>query len=329
MANVLLHLVLGLALAVAFALLLKREPELRRPLIAPAVFFAIALAFALYLVWVGNLREHRWVLNAHIVSSLLGVVALLPFLFRLAPDRRASAHAEPQRRERGAACRRAAARDRDLRQGQPEPERPHRQSVADARVHGRRRRRPELAVLPVVGEDQRRRHHPVELLHGLGDAAATCHKDIYEQWNSSAHHFASFNNQFYRKSIEYMQDVVGTAAEQMVRRLPRPRGVLQRPVRDADQGADRHAGSAGRPRAARRAMRSRTSTASMGNGGFTIEYPPLHELMTSKNQYIRAMDSFMTYLNPEPHRKTFMKPFMRATRRSSARRATRCTSTCR
>ena len=35
-------------------------------------------------------------------------------------------------------------------------------------------------------------------------------QDIYEQWNSSAHHFSSFNNQWYRKSIEYMQDVVGT-----------------------------------------------------------------------------------------------------------------------
>ena len=37
-----------------------------------------------------------------------------------------------------------------------------------------------------------------------------CHRDIYDQWNSSAHHFSSFNNQWYRKSIEYMQDVVGT-----------------------------------------------------------------------------------------------------------------------
>ena len=37
-----------------------------------------------------------------------------------------------------------------------------------------------------------------------------CHEDIYEQWNSSMHHFSSFNNQWYRKSIEYMQDVVGT-----------------------------------------------------------------------------------------------------------------------
>ena len=37
-----------------------------------------------------------------------------------------------------------------------------------------------------------------------------CHKDVYEQWKGSVHHFASFNNQFYRKSIEYMQDTVGT-----------------------------------------------------------------------------------------------------------------------
>ena len=49
----------------------------------------------------------------------------------------------------------------------------------------------------------------------------------------------------------------------------------------------------------------------MGNGGFTIEYPPLHDLASSRNKYIRAMDYFLTYLDPEPHRKTFMKPFMR------------------
>ena len=49
---------------------------------------------------------------------------------------------------------------------------------------------------------------------------------------------------------------------------------------------------------------------SMGNGGFTIEYPPLHQMMTSKNVVIKKAVDFMTYLNPEPHRKTFMKPFM-------------------
>jgi len=49
----------------------------------------------------------------------------------------------------------------------------------------------------------------------------------------------------------------------------------------------------------------------MGNGGFTIEYPPLHELATSRNPLIRRLDTFLTYLNPEPHRRSFMKPFMR------------------
>jgi Tfp pilus assembly protein PilF len=49
----------------------------------------------------------------------------------------------------------------------------------------------------------------------------------------------------------------------------------------------------------------------MGNGGFTIEYPPLHEIATSKNKYIRQFDYFLTYLNPVPHKRSFMKPFMR------------------
>ena len=40
-------------------------------------------------------------------------------------------------------------------------------------------------------------------------ACERCHSDIYKQWQSSMHHFSSFNNQWYRKSIEYMQEVDG------------------------------------------------------------------------------------------------------------------------
>ena len=49
----------------------------------------------------------------------------------------------------------------------------------------------------------------------------------------------------------------------------------------------------------------------MGNAPVTVQYPPLHELLSSKNKLIQDADYFMTYLNPEPHRRTFMKPFMR------------------
>jgi len=42
-----------------------------------------------------------------------------------------------------------------------------------------------------------------------------------------------------------------------------------------------------------------------------VEYPPLHELASSSNRFIQALDRFMIYLNPKPHRATFLKPFMR------------------
>ena len=309
MANVLLHLVLGVTLAVAFAWLLKREPDLRRPLIAPAVFFAMALAFALWLVSVGNLREHRWILNAHIVSSVLGVIALLPFLVRLS---RIVGRPRTLSLSVGNAALVAAALPLVTAvyvKANPNPNdrivNPSETPVSMSEEGGG----PGSPFFPSSAKTNAGGIIPSNFFMD-SEACGSCHKDIFEQWNSSAHHFASFNNQFYRKSIEYMQDVVGTQAKQVVRRLSRPCGVLQRPVRNADQAADRYAGSAGGARVhvvpcdhARRRDRwgrvvSRSSTR------------PLHELMSSKNKYIRAMDGFMTYLNPEPHRRTFMKPFM-------------------
>ena len=308
MANVLLHLVLGVVLAAAFALLLKRQPDLRRPLIAPAVLFAIALVSALWLVWLGNLREHRWMLNAHVVSSLLGVAALLPFLFRLG---------------------RIAGRPRTLSL-----------SVGNAALLA--------AVLPLVTALYVRTHpnpndrivnpsvtpasmneegggpsspfFPSSAKTNVGgvipsnffmdsETCGTCHKDIFEQWNSSAHHFASFNNQFYRKSIEYMQDVVGTQPSKWCAGCHDHavffNGRFETPIKSQIDTPEAKAGLACTSCHAITHVQG-----SMGQGGFTIEYPALHELMSSKNKYIRAVDSFMTYLNPEPHRRTFMKPFM-------------------
>jgi tetratricopeptide (TPR) repeat protein len=141
-------------------------------------------------------------------------------------------------------------------------------------------------------------------------ACGECHKDIYDQWNSSAHHFASFNNQFYRKSIEYMQSVVGPQPSKWCAGCHDHavffNGRFERPIKDQIDTEEAHAGLACTSCHAIVHVDS-----SMGNGGFTIAYPPLHEFVTSKNKYIHAMDYFMTFLNPEPHRRTFMKPFMR------------------
>ena len=125
------------------------------------------------------------------------------------------------------------------------------------------------------------------------------------------HHFSSFNNQWYRKSIEYMQDVDRHAAVEVVRRLPRSRGVLQRPLRSADQGADRHAGSAGRARLHVVPLdRARRQHDGPGR---------LHDRISAaarsrRQRAIRCcafVHDLLTYLDPEPHRETFLKPFMR------------------
>jgi tetratricopeptide (TPR) repeat protein len=308
MGNVLLHLVLGVALAIAFAVLLAREPELRRPLIAPSVLFAIALVFGLYLVWIGNLREHRWVLIAHIVSAALGVVALLPFVFRLA-------RIAGRPRTLGVSVRNAALFAAILPlvttiyvKANPNPN--------DRIVN------PTLtpASMDEEGGGPSSPFFPSSAKTNVGgiipsnffmdsEKCGECHKDIFDQWNSSAHHFASFNNQFYRKSVEYMQDVAGTQPSKWCAGCHDHavffNGRFERPIKEQIDTPEAHAGLACTSCHAITHVQG-----SMGQGGFTIEYPALHELMSSKNKYIRAVDSFMTYLNPEPHRRTFMKPFM-------------------
>src|SRR5215469_4980419 len=49
----------------------------------------------------------------------------------------------------------------------------------------------------------------------------------------------------------------------------------------------------------------------MGQGDFFLEYPKLHELAASENPLVRKLHDFVVRLNPEPHRRTFLKPFMR------------------
>jgi tetratricopeptide (TPR) repeat protein len=48
-----------------------------------------------------------------------------------------------------------------------------------------------------------------------------------------------------------------------------------------------------------------------GNGGFTIEYPKLHAVAGSRNPVLRNAHDLFVKVEPSPHSRTFMKPFMR------------------
>src|ERR1051326_4246826 len=99
-----------------------------------------------------------------------------------------------------------------------------------------------------------------------------CHGEIYKQWNSSMHHFSSFNNQWYKKSIEYMQDVDGITSSKWCAGCHDHavffNGRFDKPIKDQMETPEAQAGL------------SCTSCHSivnvkstMGQGDFEIEYP--------------------------------------------------------
>ena len=137
-----------------------------------------------------------------------------------------------------------------------------------------------------------------------------CHKDIYRQWKSSMHHFASFNNPFYRQTILHMQDLSGTKGSKWCAGCHDHavffNGRFDRPIREQ---LDTPEAQNGLGCVSCHSIVHVDST--MGNGGFTIEYPPLHKLASSHNPFLRRIDAFITYLNPAPHRRTFMRAFMK------------------
>ena len=142
------------------------------------------------------------------------------------------------------------------------------------------------------------------------DSCKRCHADIYNQWFSSAHHFSSFNNQWYRKSIEYMQDTIGTEPSKWCGGCHDPAvlyaGLMDTPIK---QIVHRPEAQAGLGCMMCHSIAKVKST--MGQGDFYLEYPKLHELAATQNPVARALHDFLIKLNPEPHRRVFLKPFMR------------------
>lgn len=142
------------------------------------------------------------------------------------------------------------------------------------------------------------------------ESCKRCHEQIFNQWNSSAHHFSSFNNQWYRKSVEYMQDVVGTKPSKWCGGCHDPAvlysGMMDTPIK---QIVNKPEAQAGLGCVMCHSIAKVKST--MGQGDFVLEYPELHDLAASKNPIVRALHDFAIRLNPEPHRRVFLKPFMR------------------
>ncbi len=138
-----------------------------------------------------------------------------------------------------------------------------------------------------------------------------CHADIYKQWSGSMHRFSSFNNQWYRKSIEYMQAVNGVRSSKWCGGCHDPAmlftGLFEQPAVELLDKPEAHAGLGCVMCHSMVKVKS-----SMGQGDFGLEYPEINELATSENPVVRGLHDFFVRVSPEAHRRTFLKPFVRA-----------------
>jgi len=150
---------------------------------------------------------------------------------------------------------------------------------------------------------------------------AGCHPDIYKQWYSSAHHFGSFNNQWYRRSIEYMQEVIGTQPSKwcggchdmaiLLTEMPGTgKSRMDFPIKDQIYPPEKHKEAhSGIGCAACHSTVHVKST--MGNNDYLADYPPMHKYIISNNPLIKTATKWLTRFSPDVHRKTFLKPFHR------------------
>ena len=311
-ANVALHLALGVALATAAAMRLARYRGPRPPLAVPAAaVLGAATLLGLILMLVGATRPYRWILYAHIACAGAGTVILMLLAFRwalrLSPGR-----------DRSLLWAGLALADAALVAGVV-------LAVKDRTDAPRRDRIVNPLEAPPTMEGEgggpKSPFFPSSAQTNVGGVipanffmtSATCgrcHPDIYEQWSSSAHHFSSFNNQWYRKSIEYMQEVVGTQPSKWCAGCHDHavffNGRFDRPIKEQIDTAEAQAGLA---------CTSCHSivhvNSSMGQGDFVVEYPPLHDLAADERPLPRWIHDRLLYWDPEPHRQTFLKPFHR------------------
>ena len=318
-ANVVFHIVGGVALAIVW---MWNRRASSRAADAPAVWqrglrtalyivLGIGIAFGLLITVVGAAGRWRWLLPVHIALSVAGGVPLaiagaISILRRGAPGERApvaaacavaaiAAIAAPM----AATMSSARARATDvIRNPSTVP------TTMDGEGRG-----PSSPFFPSSGDTNVHRTIPANFFM-TSDSCGRCHTDIYNQWKSSSHHFSSFNNQWYRKSIEYMQDTVGTRPSKWCAGCHDHavffNGRFDRPIKEQIDTPEAQAGLACTSCHSITHVRS-----TMGQGDFEIEYPPLHDLAASDRPFLRFVHDQLTYIDPQPHRDIFLKPFHR------------------
>ena len=326
-ANALLHPFLGVVVALLFVVFLRWNPGFLAPSSARigGVLLALSAGFGGYLAVFGMTRPNSWALYAHVTLVIVGLALLLlgwrsriairnskfenrdssDFEFRVSSfDRRAWRWAAGVMLG-SLAFYAVAAGYQKLR---PNPQFIIRNPNTAPLSMEEEGAGPNSLMFPSSATTTDGRPITSQFFMD-SESCKTCHADIYNQWNSSMHHMASFNNQWYRKSIEYMQDTIGIKSSMWCA------GCHDHAIAFAGKMQRQHIREIVHTREAQNGLGCMSCHSivhvkdTMGQGGFVMDYPPLDSLASSKNPLLLAMHDYAVKLNPKPHRNAFLKPF--------------------
>jgi tetratricopeptide (TPR) repeat protein len=149
----------------------------------------------------------------------------------------------------------------------------------------------------------------------MDDYCLKCHRDAYNGWFHSAHHFSSFNNKAYLFSVRETRQVAlkrdgDTRAARWCAGCHDPvpffSGEFDNPRYDDVNTASSQAGITC---TVCHAITNVNST--RGNADYTIEAPQHYPFATSQSALLQWVNNTLVKAKPEMHKKTFLKPVIK------------------
>ena len=139
-----------------------------------------------------------------------------------------------------------------------------------------------------------------------------CHKETYDNWFHSVHHFSSFNNPAYLFSVKETRQVAlkrdgNVKASRWCAGCHDPVPFFTGAFDDPEFDLEKHPTSqAGITCVSCHAITHVNGT--RGNADYTIEEPIMYPFTFSKNSALQSINRQLVKAKPEFHKKTFLKP---------------------
>jgi len=147
--------------------------------------------------------------------------------------------------------------------------------------------------------------------HYLGaQTCQRCHPDSVEQWATSAHRFASFNNPFYRKAVELTRDETGRKESQWCGGCHDPAIMLAGNMENDIDPVSLDA-QAGLTCLACHAIDETHGLTGNGNYNIQDESPSPYMFSSSKEGLARVLHDYAMKAKPTVHKRRMLKPFFR------------------